>query len=75
MLSFGHNHPKLLSALSKPQVMANIMTPNYKQNIFSEKISNHTGNKNKRTYENYMLLNSGSEANSLGFFNFEYTQL
>ena len=69
MLGFGHNSPKILDTLQKPNVMANIMTPNYAQHIFSEKISSEIGNKNKlnQTYDNYMLLNSGSEANSLAF--------
>ena len=69
MLGFGHNKGEILQSLQKPNVMANIMTPNLSQHIFSEKISEEIGNKNKlnQTYDNYMLLNSGSEANSLAF--------
>ncbi len=69
MIGFGHNPQEVLNTLQKPNVMANIMTPNYQQHIFSEKISTEIGNKNKlnQTYDKYMLLNSGSEANSLAF--------
>ena len=69
MLGFGHNPQEILQTLQTPNVMANIMTPNHQQHIFSEKISTEIGNKNKlnQTYDKYMLLNSGSEANSLAF--------
>ena len=34
MLGFGHNPYEILITLSKPQVMANIMTPHYSQYTF-----------------------------------------
>ena len=61
MLGFGHNHSKILSELSKPQVMANMMTPNYSQFVFSEKLKKELNNK----YSKFITLNSGSEANTL----------
>jgi 4-aminobutyrate aminotransferase-like enzyme len=61
MLAFGHNPPAVHDALSKEQVMANIMTPNASQHHFWEKlkpeISPH--------YKSIVCLNSGSEGNTL----------
>ena len=61
MLGFGHNHPKILGELSKPQVMANMMTPSYSQYNFSEILKKELNNK----YSKFITLNSGSEANTL----------
>jgi acetylornithine/succinyldiaminopimelate/putrescine aminotransferase len=66
MLSFGHNDKKILQAISKPQVMANIMTPNINQYIFTDKLNKEIGNSiNYKPYSKYMCLNSGSEINTL----------
>ena len=61
MLGLGHNPDNLLSILSKPQVMANIMTANKSQYIFRKKIENEIS----PAYKNIICLNSGSEANTL----------
>tara|TARA_Y100000590_G_C15739079_1_gene1019587 strand:+ start:43 stop:1350 length:1308 start_codon:yes stop_codon:yes gene_type:complete len=60
MLGLGHNPYDVLNKLSKPQVMANIMTPNYSQLEFSNLLLNEIGDHNK-----IIALNSGSEANTL----------
>lgn len=62
MLGFGHNDDEISSVLSKPQVMANILTPNQSQNRFTEAIDKHAG-----MYNGFMALNSGSETNELAF--------
>jgi len=60
MLGFGHNPPTILKALQKPQVMANIMTPNQAQYNFMEAFRKHN-----RWCQEIFCLNSGSEGNSL----------
>lgn len=66
MLGFGHNDPDILKTISKPQVMANIMTANINQYNFTDKLNKEIGNKNNnKPYSKYMFLNSGSEINSL----------
>ena len=66
MLGFGHNNDKIMNALSKRQVMANIMTPNLIHKKFTDKLSEEIGNKRGfNPYHKFMCLNSGSEANSL----------
>ncbi len=66
MLSFGHNDKNILKTISKPQVMANIMTPNINQYVFTDKLNKEIGNSiNYRPYSRYMCLNSGSEINTL----------
>ena len=62
MLGFGHNHKKIDEALCKPQVMANIMTPNLLQKTFTDKLCEEIGNREVMSYHKFMCLNSGSEA-------------
>jgi acetylornithine/succinyldiaminopimelate/putrescine aminotransferase len=63
MLGFGHNKKELLESIGKEYVMANIMTPSYYQYKFSNNFMRETNNK----YKKIMMLNSGSEINSLAF--------
>lgn len=67
MLGFGHNNEAILKAISQPQVMANIMTPNITQLKFIEAITNEIGHKrsNKKTFSKFLCMNSGSEAVSV----------
>lgn len=67
MLGLGHNPSSVLQMLSRPQVMANIMTPNHAQMSFSELMEKEIGNKRLDgcPYDHWMCLNSGSEANTL----------
>ncbi|VBB18104.1 aminotransferase class III-fold pyridoxal phosphate-dependent enzyme [Yasminevirus sp. GU-2018] len=62
MLGFGHNDDDILRALSKEQVMANILTPSKSQITFSQEINKHAS-----LYEGVLALNSGSETNELAF--------
>ena len=61
MLGLGHNPDSILKALSKQQVMANIMTPNESQKNFKDTIDKEI----KPSYDKIVCLNSGSEVNTL----------
>lgn len=67
MLGFGHNPDHLLEALSRPQVMANVMTPNFSQWRFSKALNEEIGHHRtdgKRYYQ-FLCINSGSEATTV----------
>ncbi len=66
MLGLGHAPENVLKVMQKPHVMANIMTANYSQLNFIEKLNNEigyrrTGDK-RHPFGKYLCLNSGSEA-------------
>ena len=63
MLGFGHNDKDTLEALSKPQTMANIMTPSYSQQRFHQLFQKETNHR----YNKIVCLNSGSEANTFAY--------
>ncbi|MES2311049.1 MAG: aminotransferase class III-fold pyridoxal phosphate-dependent enzyme [Pseudomonadota bacterium] len=66
MLGFGHNHPAILEAMSRPQVMANVMAPSVSQLRFTAALNKELGrNRGSNPYARYMCLNSGSESVSL----------
>lgn len=66
MLGFGHNHPAILEAMSRPQVMANVMAPSVSQLRFTAALDKELGrNRGSNPYARYMCLNSGSESVSL----------
>ena len=63
MLGFGHNQPTILEALSKPQVMANVMSPSVSQLRFTRAMNQELGrSRGANPYRQYLCLNSGSEA-------------
>jgi len=63
MLGFGHTPGAVLDAMAKPQVMANIMTPNLAQWRFDQALRKEVGQtRNGCPYAAFMCLNSGSEA-------------
>lgn len=62
MLSFGHNHPEILKALTLPQCMANVMTPNETIHRAVQALDEAIL---KNPYSKYVFLNSGSEATAL----------
>ncbi|MFA6228672.1 MAG: aminotransferase class III-fold pyridoxal phosphate-dependent enzyme [Rhodanobacter sp.] len=63
MLGFGHNHQAILDAMSRPQVMANVMSPSIAQMRFTQALDRELGgNRDSNPYTRYMCLNSGSEA-------------
>src|SRR3546814_14508557 len=66
MLGFGHNDAAILAALSRPQVMANVMSPSVAQMRFTAALDKELGrSRGKNPYEHYLCLNSGSESVSL----------
>jgi acetylornithine/succinyldiaminopimelate/putrescine aminotransferase len=66
MLGLGHAPPAVLEAMSKPQVMANIMTPNIAQLRFERAMRGEVGHtRGGCPYAKFLCLNSGSESVSL----------
>jgi len=67
MLGFGHAPQKIIEAMSRPHVMANIMTANFSQLRLSNALRKEIGdNPDSCPYDGFLCLNSGSEAVSLG---------
>lgn len=66
MLGFGHTPQAVLDAMAKPQVMANIMTPNLSQLRFDRALRAEVGHtRGACPYAKFLCLNSGSESVSL----------
>ncbi len=66
MLGFGHTPTAVLEAMARPQVMANIMTPNLAQKRFVDTIQRELGHtRGGSPYARLLCLNSGSESVSL----------
>jgi acetylornithine/succinyldiaminopimelate/putrescine aminotransferase len=67
MLGFGHAPPAIMDAMARPQVMANIMTPNLSQRRFVRALRAEIGHTRDAgcPYARFMSLNSGSEAMTL----------
>ncbi|GMR15462.1 MAG: aminotransferase class III-fold pyridoxal phosphate-dependent enzyme [Gammaproteobacteria bacterium] len=66
MLGLGHAPERLLEAMNRPHVMANIMTPTFNQKRLVDALRKEVGNtRNTCPYENFFCLNSGSEAVTL----------
>ncbi len=66
MLGFGHSPKAVLEALARPQVMANVMTPNLAQKRFVDTIQRELGHtRGGSPYARLLCLNSGSESVSL----------
>jgi len=63
MLGFGHNPPAIIEAMSRPQVMANVMSPSVSQLRFTAALNKELGrSRGGSPYHRYMCLNSGSES-------------
>ncbi len=66
MLGLGHNPENLGKTLSKPEVMANIMTAQFAQFRFTEALRQELGqNRKDKVYSKFVCLNSGSESMTL----------
>lgn len=66
MLGFGHTPAAVLEAMARPQVMANIMTPNLAEYRFTRAMRAEVGHtRGACPYEKFLCLNSGSESVSL----------
>ena len=66
MLGFGHAPKAILGVMARPQVMANVMTPNLSQLKFGNALKREIGqNRGGCPFAKFMCLNSGSESVSL----------
>lgn len=66
MLGLGHTPEAVIEAMARPQVMANIMTPNIAQLKFDRAMRKEIGQtRGGCPYASFMCLNSGSESVSL----------
>ncbi|HEY4091256.1 MAG TPA: aminotransferase class III-fold pyridoxal phosphate-dependent enzyme [Luteibacter sp.] len=66
MLGFGHNPEHILEAMSRPQVMANVMTANVSQLRLCEALRKELGQtRGGSPYSHFLCLNSGSESVTL----------
>ena len=66
MLGLGHAPAAVIAAMSKPQTMANIMTPHVSQLRFAQAMRKEIGQTQQGCpYSAFMCLNSGSESVSL----------
>ncbi|NNF16603.1 MAG: aminotransferase class III-fold pyridoxal phosphate-dependent enzyme [Gammaproteobacteria bacterium] len=67
MLGFGHAPPSVLAAISKPHVMANIMTPNLMMGRFIKAMNKELGHRHSKgnPFKRFLCLNSGSESVTL----------
>ncbi len=66
MLGLGHTPDAVIAAMSKPQVLANIMTPNVSQLRFTNAMRAEIGQtRGGCPFSAFMCLNSGSESVSL----------
>src|SRR6476659_4071484 len=66
MLGFGHTPQRVMDAMAKPQVMANIMTPNLSQLRLDRALRAEVGHtRGGCPYSKFLCLNSGSESVSL----------
>lgn len=63
MIGFGHTPAAVLQAMSKPQVMANIMTPSLSQLRFDRALRKEIGHtRGGCPFAKFLCLNSGSES-------------
>ncbi|AVP97381.1 lysine 6-aminotransferase [Ahniella affigens] len=66
MLGFGHAPKAVLEAMSRPHVMANVMTPSLSQLRFDRALRAEIGQRRGGCpYSKFLCLNSGSEAMGL----------
>ena len=66
MLGMGHSDPKLLEAMGRPWVMANVMTPQFSQKRFSDRLKKEIGHaRGSCPFSDFICMNSGSEAVSV----------
>ena len=66
MLGFGHAPKAVMEALARPQVMANVMTPNLAQMKFGRALKREIGHtRGGCPYTRFLCLNSGSESVTL----------
>ena len=63
MLGMGHAPSEIIGTLSKPWVMANVMTPSLSQKRFADRLFKEIGHtRDTCPFSHFICLNSGSEA-------------
>ncbi|MFO8174481.1 MAG: aminotransferase class III-fold pyridoxal phosphate-dependent enzyme [Longimicrobiales bacterium] len=64
MLGFGHVPASIVEAMSQPQVMANVMTPNFSQYRLVKSLEKEIGRNRAQgcPFSHFLAMNSGSEA-------------
>jgi acetylornithine/succinyldiaminopimelate/putrescine aminotransferase len=63
MIGFGHAPEHVLKAMSRPHVMANIMTANFSQERLFNRLQKEIGHtRGKPAYHKFICMNSGSES-------------
>jgi acetylornithine/succinyldiaminopimelate/putrescine aminotransferase len=63
MLGLGHAPPEVLEALSRPHVMANVMTPSVSQKRLTDRLKAEIGHtRGSCPFSQFVFLNSGSES-------------
>lgn len=67
MLGFGHVPAPIIEAMTKPQVMANVMTPNLSQLRLARALEKEVGQRRADgcPFSHFVAMNSGSEAVSV----------
>lgn len=67
MLGFGHVPQPIIDAMTKPQVMANVMTPSFSQLRLAEALSREIGQTRADgcPFSHFVAMNSGSESVSV----------
>jgi acetylornithine/succinyldiaminopimelate/putrescine aminotransferase len=67
MLGFGHLPEPIMEAMTKPQVMANVMTPNISQLRLAEALEHEIGQTREDgcPFTHFLAMNSGSESVSV----------
>lgn len=66
MLGLGHAPGDVLAALTEPWVMANVMTPSFSQQRFTDRLEAEIGHtRSGCPFKRFLCMNSGSEAVSV----------
>ncbi len=67
MLGMGHLPARVLAAMERPYVMANVMTPSLAQARFSARMRREVGQRRADgcPFSSFICMNSGSEANTV----------
>ena len=67
MLGFGHVPEPIIDAMTKPQVMANVMTPNFSQLRLARALEREIGQRRAGgcPFTHFLAMNSGSESVSV----------
>jgi len=66
MLGLGHAAPGLLESMGRPWVMANVMTPQFSQKRFADRLRREIGHtRGACPFSRFICMNSGSESVSV----------